>query len=80
MPNPISLAGPDSKYAQVEARPAGFLAGYWHGLILPMALIWSAFNPNVRIYETKNCGRMYDLGFLLGIASSQGGLSINITR
>ncbi len=78
MANPLSLAGPGSKYAEAGAPPAGFLAGFWHGLIFVISLIWCAFNPDVRIYEPKNSGRWYDLGFVLGISASTGG-GLNIT-
>jgi hypothetical protein len=67
MPNILSLAGPNSRYTLPHTRPAGFLAGLWHGLIAPVAFFVSLFQPKVRIYETNNCGRLYDLGFMIGI-------------
>ncbi len=73
MANALAVAGPNSKYQQPGAAPAGFLAGLWHGLILPFTFIVSLFIMNVRIYETKNSGRWYDLGFLIGASSSLGG-------
>ncbi len=73
MANALAIAGPNSKYQQPGAAPAGFLAGLWHGLILPATFIVSLFTTNVRIYETKNSGRWYDLGFLIGASSSLGG-------
>ena len=73
MANALAVAGPNSKYQQLGAIPAGFLAGLWHGLILPITFIISLFNPNVRIYEKNNSGRWYDFGFLLGVSSSMGG-------
>ena len=56
-----------------DAQPAGFWAGFWHGIIVPITFIVSIFNPNVRIYETSNRGRLYDFGFILGLAGSIGG-------
>ena len=73
MANALAVAGPNSKYQQPDAAPAGFLAGLWHGLIFPITFIVSLFNMNVRIYETKNSGRWYDFGFLIGASSSLGG-------
>ncbi len=73
MANALAVAGPNSKYEQPDAAPAGFLAGLWHGLILPITFIVSLFNMNVRIYETNNSGRWYDFGFLIGVSSSFGG-------
>ena len=73
MANALAAAGPNSIFQQPDATPAGFLAGLWHGLILPITFIVSLFNLNVRIYETNNCGLWYDFGFFLGASSSLGG-------
>ncbi|WP_142413885.1 hypothetical protein [Hathewaya massiliensis] len=73
MINNFSIAGPNSKYKLPGAQAAGFLAGVWHGLIAPITFIVSMFNPNIRIYETNNVGRLYDLGFVIGISTSFGG-------
>lgn len=45
---------------------AGFWAGLWQGLILPVAFIVSLFNSDVGIYEIHNNGNLYNLGFVLG--------------
>lgn len=66
MPNALSVPGPNSKYA-VNGQPADFFSGLWHGLIAPIVFLVSLFQPNVRIYETNNCGRFYDFGFMIGI-------------
>lgn len=63
----FALAGADSKYKHAEAAPAGFLAGVWHGLLIAVTFLISLFTDRVRIYETRNRGRLYDFGFLLGI-------------
>jgi hypothetical protein len=73
MANVLAVAGPNSKYQQAGAAPAGFWAGVWHGLIVPIAFIVSLFNPNVRIYEKNNRGRWYDFGFIVGASASIGG-------
>jgi hypothetical protein len=73
MANILAVAGPGSKYKELGSAPAGFWAGLWHGLILPITFIVSLFNPNVRIYETNNRGLLYDLGFIIGIAGTFGG-------
>jgi len=72
-PNMLSLAGPNSKYMRPGATPASFLAGVWHGLICPISFLISVVDPDVRIYETKNDGRIYDVGFLLGASVVLGG-------
>ena len=74
MANILAVAGPNSKYKQSGATPAGFWAGLWHGLIVPITFIISLFSLNVRIYETNNKGRWYDFGFLIGASSSFGGV------
>ncbi|MFN8496400.1 MAG: hypothetical protein U0641_00975 [Anaerolineae bacterium] len=73
MANRFRVAGPNSKYAQPGAEPARFWVGVWHGLISPVTLFASLFTPNIRIYETDNRGRLYDLGFLIGVILVFGG-------
>jgi len=73
MANILAVAGPNSKYQQPGAEPAGFWAGLWHGLICEITFIVSLFSPGVRIYETNNRGLLYDFGFLLGATSALGG-------
>jgi len=71
--NFLAFAGSNSKYAKLGAEPAGFLAGLWHGLMIPITFLISLSNPGVRVYEVNNNGSWYDLGFLLGIALIFGG-------
>jgi hypothetical protein len=59
-------------YQVPGARPAGFWAGLWHGLICPIAFVVSLFTPNVRLYESHDRGRLYDFGFIIGISSTFG--------
>ena len=73
MANILAIPGPNSKYTLPDARPAGFLAGLWHGLISPITFIASVFSPNIRIYETNNRGRLYDFGCIIGISGAFGG-------
>ena len=72
MANVLAVAGPNSKYQQTGAQPAGFWAGFWHGLIVVITFIVSLFNTNVRVYEKNNSGRWYDFGFLIGASISLG--------
>jgi len=52
-----------------------FLLGVWHGLIAPVTLILEVVNRlaphalpwTVRMYEAKNVGVAYDVGFYLGM-------------
>ena len=47
---------------------AGIVQGLWHGLIAPVTLIGSFFNPDMQMYEVHNNGREYNLGYLFGVA------------
>ena len=69
MANVISLAGSNSKYKLPGAKPAGFLGGFWHGLIIPFSFVASLFVRGVSIYETRNNGRWYEFGFILGLCA-----------
>jgi hypothetical protein len=69
MPNILNIAGPNSKYKAPGARPAGFWAGLWHGIIAPVLFWISLIAPSIRVYETNNKGRRYDFGFLLGVGA-----------
>jgi hypothetical protein len=80
MTNRMAVAGPGSQFKQEGAKPAGFWAGYWHGMISPVAFVVSLFKPEVRIYETHNNGGWYDFGFILGASSSLGGTTINVRK
>lgn len=51
-----------------NGRVAGVAQGIWHGLIAPVTVIGSFFNPDMQIYEVHNNGREYNLGFLIGVA------------
>lgn len=53
--------------------PAGFFAGFWHGLIAFFTLIWSIFDSDISIYEVDNVGFWYDLGFFLAISGIMAG-------
>lgn len=45
---------------------AGFWAGLWQGLILPVAFVISLFDEGVGIYEIHNNGNWYNFGFIIG--------------
>ena len=73
MSNFLAVAGPGSKYSVAGATRAGFWAGLWHGLIVPITFLVSLITTEVRIYEVNNNGRWYDFGFLFGISVTWGG-------
>ncbi len=51
---------------------AGFFSGFWHGLIVWFAFVFSLFTNSVSIYDANNNGGWYDLGYLLGLMCSLG--------
>lgn len=59
---------PNANQANANRRTAGFVMGIWHGIISPITVVISFFNPNVQMYEVYNDGSEYNLGFLIGVA------------
>jgi hypothetical protein len=65
-----------SRQAAADGAPQQFLLGLWHGVIAPVTLIVEIINKfaphalpwSVRLYESKNTGVIYDIGFYLGLA------------
>lgn len=51
-----------------DGRVAGLILGLWHGVIAPVMLVGSFFNPAMQIYEVHNNGVEYNLGYLIGVA------------
>jgi hypothetical protein len=62
--------GPNPQLDQPDdaGRVSGFVQGLWHGIISPVMVVGSFFNPAMQIYEVHNNGRDYNLGFLVGVA------------
>lgn len=63
-----------------DVDPAGFWMGLWHGAITLVSFIISLFNDNVTIYEINNTGKLYNLGYILGILIIYGGGSKSSCR
>jgi hypothetical protein len=76
MANVLCVAGSNSKYKLPGAKPAGFWAGFWHGMVSTITFIVSLFMDGVSIYETHNNGRWYEFGFILGIGGSSGTVGV----
>lgn len=62
----VSLSGCAQSMTGVNAGPAGFFSGLWHGFICVFSLIGHLFNEDIAIYQTPNNGGWYDFGFLIG--------------
>jgi len=56
-----------------DAKPPGFWAGLWHGLICVITFIISLFSKSVEMFEVNNNGGWYNFGFLLGASIALGG-------
>lgn len=61
-------ANPELNEPDAEGRVAGLIIGVWHGIIAPVMLVGSFFNPAMQIYEVHNNGVEYNLGYLIGVA------------
>ena len=59
---------PEQNKEAATGQVAGIVQGLWHGLIAPVTLIGSFFNPTMEMYEVHNNGREYNLGYLFGVA------------
>lgn len=49
--------------------PAGFARGVVHGALMPCALPNLLVGDDVQIYEVNNTGRLYKLGYTVGVNS-----------
>ena len=59
----LTTPGPNPEQSKEDAagRVAGIVQGLWHGLIAPVTLIGSFFNPDTQMYEVHNNGKEYNL-------------------
>jgi hypothetical protein len=66
----LTTPGPNPEQDQPDGngRVAGLAQGLWHGLIAPVTVVGSFFNPDMQMYEVHNNGQEYNVGFLIGVA------------
>jgi len=50
----------------IQSTDAGFLHGFWQGIISPISFVLSLFEKDITVYEVANNGNWYNLGFVLG--------------
>jgi hypothetical protein len=70
----------ESGHAADGGAIAVLALGFWHGMIAPVMLIVELVNKfaphvlpwQVRVYETRAAGALYDLGFYLGLIGGPG--------
>jgi hypothetical protein len=68
-PGPNAMEGRSDGSGDV----AGFLQGFWHGIIMPVTFVISLFSDAVNVYDVNNNGGWYNFGFLLGLSGTLGG-------
>ena len=59
---------PELNKPNESGRVSGLIDGLWHGIIAPVMLIGSFFNPAMQIYEVHNNGVEYNVGYMIGVA------------
>jgi hypothetical protein len=56
-----------AKRVHDSSAPNGFKAGLLHGALMPLALPNLAVGDDVTIYASSNTGRLYKLGYTMGV-------------
>ena len=56
-----------SPWAYSQNRPAGFSYGLLHGAMMPLSLPSLVIGRDVPIYDAKNSGRSYKIGYICGV-------------
>lgn len=69
----VAGLNPEVGVAAEGGDVAGFWLGLWHGIIAPVTFFISLFTDDVTLYEVRNNGNWYDLGFVLGAGILFGG-------
>jgi len=58
-----------------SGTPANFWLGLWQGLIVFLSFIASWFDNTVVLYQVNNNGFWYNLGYLIALSVSVGGIA-----
>ena len=59
----------------LSGAPANFWWGLWQGLIIILSFIASWFDNNIVLYQVNNNGFWYNLGYLIALSVSVGGIA-----
>ena len=59
----------------LSGAPANFWWGLWQGLIVFLSFIASWFDNNIVLYQVNNNGFWYNLGYLIALSVSVGGIA-----
>ena len=54
-------------YTSRQPGPGGFGRGILHGVLMPFSLPNLVVGQNVAIYQSDNVGRLYNLGYTMGV-------------
>jgi hypothetical protein len=67
--------GMPTRDIDTSGAPANFWWGLWHGLIIYLSFIASWFDNNIVLYQVHNNGFWYNLGYLIALSVSVGGIA-----
>ena len=59
----------------LSGATANFWLGLWQGLIICLSFIASWFDNNIVLYQVNNNGFWYNLGYLIALSVSVGGIA-----
>jgi hypothetical protein len=67
--------GMPTRAVDLSGAPANFWLGLWQGLIIVLSFIASWFDNNIVLYQVHNNGFWYNLGYLIALSVSVGGIA-----
>jgi hypothetical protein len=67
--------GMPTRDINLSGAPANFWLGLWQGLIVFLSFIASWFDNNIVLYQVHNNGFWYNLGYLIALSVSVGGIA-----
>jgi hypothetical protein len=67
--------GMPTRDIDLSGAPANFWLGLWQGLIICLSFIASWFDHNIVLYQVHNNGFWYNLGYLIALSVSVGGIA-----
>jgi len=71
----VGHVGMPTRDIDTSGAPANFWWGLWHGLIIYLSFIASWFDNNIVLYQVHNNGFWYNLGYLIALSVSVGGIA-----
>jgi hypothetical protein len=71
----IYHVGMPTRDIDLSGAPANFWLGLWQGLIVFLSFIASWFDNNIVLYQVHNNGFWYNLGYIIALSVSVGGLT-----